>query len=133
MARSFSFFLFIVINSAIEAQELSINHVNALDFESMMKERPGVLVDVRTLWEFEGNHIPGALQINYYAFNFRRKILALPKDQPIYLYCRNGYRSRRAAEILAENGYNDIFNLESGINDWISGKLPISKKTNLTN
>lgn len=66
----------------------------------MIKKQQGTILDVRTEGEFENGHIKGAGQLNYYAFDFRRKLLMLPKDQPVYLYCNTGWRSKQAAKIL---------------------------------
>ena len=60
--------------------------------------------------------MPG--QLNYYALDFKRKLLLLPRDQAVYLYCNTGYRSQRAAEILADKGYRQVHNLEHGIMEW---------------
>lgn len=32
----------------------------------------------------------------------------LPKDQPLFLYCFRGSRSKRAADILARKGYTQV-------------------------
>jgi rhodanese-related sulfurtransferase len=43
----------------------------------------------------------------------------LPKDKSVALYCRSGNRSKRAAKILAENGY-DVVELATGYNGWVA-------------
>lgn len=63
---------------------------------------PGaLLLDVREADEFRSGHIPGA--VNQPLSTIRR--IALPKDAPLFLYCLRGTRSRRAAGILKEMGY----------------------------
>ena len=69
------------------------------------------LLDVRTLSEYSNGHIEGAGQLNFYALDFKRKLLLLSENDPIYLYCNTGYRSKKAAEILSENGYKQVYNL----------------------
>ena len=46
----------------------------------------------------------------------------LPKDKPIFLYCRSGNRSGRVAEFLRLEGY-DTNNL-GGFKDWQAAELP---------
>jgi thioredoxin len=41
------------------------------------------------------------------------------------LYCNTGYRSQRAAEILVENGYKNVYNLEHGILEWNLKNFPV--------
>ncbi len=83
------------------------------------------LIDVRTPGEYGNGHLTDAGQINYYAFDFKKKLLLLPRDEPVYIYCNTGYRSRKAAEILVKNGYEEVYNLEHGIMEWNLHDLPI--------
>lgn len=84
-----------------------------------------VLLDVRTQREFKNGHIQNAGQLNYYAFDFRKRLLLLPKNQPVYLYCNTGYRSDRAADFLIKNGYAEVYNLQHGIMEWELENLPV--------
>ena len=83
------------------------------------------MLDVRTLGEYKNGHIENSGQLNYYASDFRGKLLLLPKNQPVYLYCNTGYRSERAAKFLAANGYSQVYNLEKGIMEWNLKNLPV--------
>jgi thioredoxin 1 len=85
-----------------------------------------MLLDVRTQREFKNGHIQNAGQLNYYAFDFRKRLLLLPKNQPVYLYCNTGYRSDRAADFLIKNGYAEVYNLQHGIMEWELENLPVS-------
>jgi thioredoxin len=106
-------------------QSAGFHQVNATSFNKLILDQKGSLIDVRTLREFKNGHIENAGQLNYYAGDFRQKLLLLPKDQPVFLYCNTGYRSERAAKILAQNGYTEIFNLEHGILEWNIMNLPV--------
>ncbi len=72
-----------------------------------------VMIDVRTPEEFAQGHLKGALNINVQAPDFREQIqtLGLDPDRPVYLYCRSGRRSQRAAEILREMGFRQLYNI----------------------
>lgn len=107
------------------AQDSNSNDINSLEFNQMISKGNGSLLDVRTPSEYSNGHIAGAGQLNYYAFDFKQKLLLLPKDQPVYLYCNTGYRSKRAAEILVENGYSKVYNLKHGIMEWNLEDLPV--------
>ena len=39
----------------------------------------------------------------------------LNKDAKIILYCQSGIRSKRAEEILIQNGYTDVCSLKDGL------------------
>jgi len=106
-------------------QNLAVKQLNSIEFEKLIKDSSGTLLDVRTLGEFKNGHIKDAGQLNYYALDFSQRLLMLSKDQPIYLYCNTGYRSQRAAEILVENGYKNVYNLEHGILEWNLKNFPV--------
>jgi thioredoxin len=112
------------------AQNQNIQEVDSKKFHQLISADKGILLDVRTESEFNNGHIANAGQLNYYALDFRRRLLLLPKDQPIYLYCNTGYRSGNAAEILAENGYKNVYNLEHGIMEWNLQNLPVVIEAN---
>ena len=107
------------------AQSPYIKQLDPSDFQEIVKSKKGSLLDVRTSSEFSNGHIKDAGQLNYYASDFKKRLLMLPKNQPVYLYCNTGYRSQRAAEILAQNGYKDVYNLERGIMAWNLNSLPV--------
>jgi len=125
MKRILSFALSYFFLFTACGQNPNVKQVNSIKFEKLIKDSTGTLLDVRTLGEFKNGHVADAGQLNYYALDFRRKLLLLSKDQPIYLYCNTGYRSQRAAEILVKNGYKEVYNLEHGILEWNLKNLPV--------
>jgi len=72
-----------------------------------------VLLDVRTLEEYQEAHIPGALLLPYDQINAANALKAIGKDKnrTIVVYCRSGRRSEIAASSLANLGYTRIFDL----------------------
>lgn len=113
-----------ILHLALSAQDLDYKQVKSEEFKQLTEAESGILLDVRTLNEYKNGHLKNAGQLNYYSFSFKRKLLLLPKDQPIYLYCNTGWRSERAAKILSRNGYKEIYNLEHGIMEWNLKNLP---------
>ena len=93
--------------------------VDVEEFAKAVADSTYVVLDVRTTEEFAEGHIPGTdLNIDVLEGNFTRKALKqLPKDKSVALYCRSGNRSKRAAQILADNGYN-VLELSTGIRGW---------------
>ncbi len=82
------------------------------------------LVDVRTPAEFSSGHIAKAININVMDATFTNEISKLDKQKPVYIYCRSGARSQRAAATLMQNGFAQIIDLQGGINSWnAAGKV----------
>lgn len=71
------------------------------------------LIDVRTTTEYEQSHISGAISLPLTDLEKGKKPSSAQKDTPIYVYCRSGNRSSRAAAILKDAGYTHVYNLGS--------------------
>ena len=85
--------------------------------DMMEKEKNYIILDVRTVAEYESGHIPGAICVPNETIG-TQKIPELPdKDQLILVYCRSGNRSKQASEKLVKLGYTNIVEF-GGINSW---------------
>lgn len=115
----------LLISMSIFGQKEIISQVDALEFDRLVKQNNGILLDVRTSSEFNNGHIANSGNLNFYSLSFRKKLSLLPRDQAIYLYCNTGYRSEKAAEFLLNNGYSNVYNLEHGIMEWDLEELPV--------
>jgi len=73
-----------------------------------------IVIDVRTIEEFESGHIEDSSNIEWQEISSIAD--NINKDQKIYLYCRSGRRSQNATDILVDLGYKDVTNL-GGIKD----------------
>ena len=76
------------------------------------KTEGGTLVDVRGPQEYEGWHIPGA--VNIPLGKVRVSLDRIPRDKPVYLYCKVGFRSYLAYRILRQKGYSRVATLGGG-------------------
>lgn len=74
------------------------------------------LIDCREQNEWDQGHIPGAKLIPLSRFN--EHISELKNSDEIILQCRSGVRSLKACQILLENDFENLANLEGGILDW---------------
>lgn len=66
----------------------------------------GQIIDVRTREEFEGGHIDGAINIHVDDIVCPESDLPIDRSRPVFVYCRSGGRSRRAAHNLASKGFD---------------------------
>lgn len=76
--------------------------------------KKGILIDVRTPEEFKAGHIDNAQNINWFDENFSAQINDIAKDETIYLYCKKGGRSAKAANLLDSLGYKSVIDLTGG-------------------
>ncbi len=84
-----------------------------------------VLLDVRTPEEFGEIHVPGSVNIDYYAADFASRLDDLPKDVPYVVYCRSGNRSSMTMDIMADLGFSEVFDVDGGIIAWQAAGLPL--------
>ncbi|KIL44377.1 rhodanese-like domain-containing protein [Jeotgalibacillus soli] len=82
--------------------------------------RKAQLIDIREQREFDGGHILGARNIPLSQLKIR--IGEIRSDKPVYLYCQNGMRSGRAAQLLYKKGIRDLYQLKGGFKHW-TGKI----------
>lgn len=84
------------------------------------------VVDVRTQPEWETLRIVGIKRyIPYDQIPSRHAELGVSGDTPIYLICRVGNRSGVAAEMLADLGYRNTFNVVGGTVAWVEAGYPV--------
>lgn len=83
--------------------------------------RKAQLIDVREPREYDGGHILGARNIPL--SQMRQRMNEVRIDQPVYLYCQSGSRSKQAAAILKKKrGCQDLNHLKGGFKRW-TGKI----------
>lgn len=76
------------------------------------------LIDVRTTEEFAEGHVANSKNICVTEDDFKEKASKLNKNEPVYVYCKSGKRSAKAAQILKEMGFTEIYDMDGGILNW---------------
>ena len=79
-------------------------------FSSLLSSNEIIVIDVRSFEEVKTGIIQDAIHIEWTKIDKEINKIDLTKDQPIYLYCRSGNRSGKAAEILEKIGYTNTIN-----------------------
>lgn len=86
---------------------------------------PPFLLDVREPAEFEAQHLPGAVLLPL--GQLPAGAAAVPRTQPVVVYCRSGARSARAIQQLqADFGFTNLVNLEGGLLAWNEKLAPVT-------
>ena len=102
--------------------------VDANEFAEYIKDTAVTVVDVRTPAEHAEGHIPGTdFNIDVLEDTYTKIATeTLPKDKPVALYCRSGNRSKTAARILADKGY-EVVELGTGFRGWVAAGKEVEK------
>lgn len=96
------------------------------DALAKMDKQERIVLDVRTVKEYQDGHVPGAINL---------PIADLPdlfsqltdKDQKVVVYCRSGRRAGQAIDFLKEQGYTDLVHLEGDFPGWADAEHPVEK------
>jgi rhodanese-related sulfurtransferase len=109
-------YLFILLLIACAAQKKE-SVLSPKEFDAKYKSTPNaILLDVRTPEELESGRIASAKNI-VWDDAFATKLDTLP-HQPLFVYCGSGIRSAKAAKVLKEKGYKEVYELEGGMKAW---------------
>lgn len=92
------------------------------------RQKQGVTVlDVRREGEYKNGHIEGA---QWHALDaFPTSLPDLPKDAPVAVHCKSGYRSMVAASLLQKAGFTNVTNVQGGFDAWVAAGLPVVGET----
>ncbi|MCI8411572.1 MAG: rhodanese-like domain-containing protein [Clostridia bacterium] len=85
--------------------------------ENMAKEG-AIILDVRSPQEYQEGHIDGAVLIPEYELRITAKEMLKDKKQVIVVYCPSGFRSKRAQRLLNYMGYENVYNLYKGLENY---------------
>lgn len=109
------------------AQKDEFRSLSVEEYAKAIEDTMVVRLDVRTAEEFSAGHISKAINIDVQQGDFAEKAAKkLPKDKTIAVNCRSGKRSKKAAAILAKQGFQ-VIELDAGFNDWVNAGMPVSK------
>lgn len=96
--------------------------------QMMNKERANLL-DVRTLPEFNEEHIVGSEHLDLLELQNKLNQVQKNKQQPLIMVCASGSRSQKAVAIAKKLGFEQVHSLSGGLKSWKEASLPTQKKT----
>ena len=85
-----------------------------------------MLLDVREPSEYVHGHIPGAVSLPQ--ADLASRLDDLPRDRPLFVVCRTGSRSLRAAQFLTQMGFPDVANVPGGTLAWHEAGRPLERE-----
>lgn len=102
--------------------------------EQLSTGDPPVLIDVRSLEEYEGRdetykygHIPDAILVPIFEMESKLNALEEYKDKEIVTICPGGGMSLVAVEVLNEAGFANVKSLKGGTDAWHKKGYPMVK------
>lgn len=97
-------------------KNMSVEELN----QKMKSDKDLIVLDVRTEEELRGElgKINGVINIPVQELSTRLNELSNYKDKEVAVICRSGNRSRTASNILSQNGFKKVYNVEGGMIDY---------------
>jgi len=102
------------VEAGVEVREKSAAEVAAM----RARGERFLLLDVREPSEFERARIEGAELLPLGRLEGELGRLAAWQDDTVVVHCHKGGRSARAARVLAEHGFRQVWSLSGGIEAW---------------
>ena len=107
--------------------------ITATDAYTLIQQNlnnPGfIIIDVRTLTEFNSGHIAGAINIDYESPQFTADVSKLDKNKQYLVYCATGIRGAAATQIMISLGFKYVQNMAGGITAWMQAGYPTVETT----
>ena len=88
-----------------------------------------ILIDIRTLPEYNAGHIVEATSVPLATLGYRA--YSLDKTKDVIAYCNTGVTSKIACQILINAGFKDVYNLTGGLQVWPYGLEPTDGRINV--
>ena len=104
-----------------------VTNVSATEAVMLMSRGKPLILDVRDATEFATGHIQGAKNIPLAELATRIKEIEKFKDKPVLVHCQRGMRAKSACSILRAQQFNQLNNLQGGLDTWVEAKLPLIK------
>jgi len=109
---------------------LVIEEISPEEAHKKLQTNPDILLlDVRTVAEYEQAHVEGSLLIPVQELEGQMGQMEPYKTKEIYVICRSGGRSYSAASILKEKGFEQTYNVSGGVMSWHQAGLPLNIKS----
>lgn len=98
-------------------EAVTVSRITSEEAKEEMNNNDVIILDVRTEEEYNSGHIENSVLIPIDDLEYKAEEGLTNKEQKILVYCRSGNRSKKAADLLVEMGYTNVYNF-GGIKDW---------------
>lgn len=96
--------------------------------QMMNKERAN-LVDVRSLPEYNEEHIAGSEHLALVELEAKLSQTLKNKQLPLIMVCASGPRAQKAVAIAKKLGYAQVHSLSGGLKSWKEAGLPLQRQS----
>lgn len=95
------------------------SRVSAEEWNRLIADPETLVIDTRNRYEIEVGRFPGAVDPGTNSFrefpDFVDTALTEERERPIAMYCTGGIRCEKAAALMQDMGFREVYQLEGGI------------------
>jgi len=102
------FVMLFVVVGLFSSNNTQITQQEQINYKELIQKPKTVVIDVRTVEEFEVGHMPQTINIPLQVFP--DSIDNLKRFENIILICRSGNRSGKAKVMMEERGFKNVYN-----------------------
>ncbi|MBU3914844.1 rhodanese-like domain-containing protein [bacterium] len=118
-------FVLLIGNTLVARETRDISQDDLL--KGVQAKTISLLLDVRTVDEFNQGHVPGAVNIPHFELEGRLAEIIAYRNKEIVVYCRSGRRTEIALTILRDSGFSKLLHLKGDIIGWLENNRPLEK------
>ena len=111
----------------VAATPSAVKRIGVEEYDKLRANTNHVILDVRSVAEFEKGRIPRAINIDINSKAFAEKAGALDRNKIYLLNCAVGMRSAKACKKLETMGFKELYDLRPGFDGWKKAGKPIEK------
>ena len=109
------------MNLSLKYKERNLKtHLDPKEWNKLIKNKDTHIIDTRKPFEFDVGTFKGSVNPNVSNFrDFPKYLNKLKKDKPVAMFCTGGIRCEKTAVYLRKKGFNNIFQLNGGILNYL--------------
>jgi len=98
-----------------------VKTVSPEEIKELRERQPFIeLIDVRAEIEFAERHVQSSINVPFDELH-PQSLMESRKENPVYIICKKGVRSRKACQTIIDAGYSNVVNIAGGIDAWEQG------------
>jgi UPF0176 protein len=109
----------VTLGKEVDVPQFTATHLDAIEWDRRISKGDALILDIRNDYEYEIGHFEGAVRPPVETFkefpSWLEANFSDAKDRPILTYCTGGIRCEKLTAFLAQEGFNDVYQLDGGI------------------
>ena len=126
MRSTLALLTFLLFSSNLHAIDLLT--VKELKKELDQTDQTLILLDVRTIEEFNSGRIKNSINIPHDLLLSDISLISDYKNEKVVVYCRSGKRAKIVLDRLSDEGFSTLIDIDGDMLAWNSANLPIEKE-----